>query len=350
MSLEKILKGVVIAFLMTSLGLSKSVRESFDYAPGSLDVSGDAVDGWGSPWMVYAGSPDLMNIVEGSQELPGIPTSGNSLMGNMTAADGDERAYRELDPPWPDDGSTYWISFLMDINNVNSNDQSWQGVSLFLNDGTELCLFGKVWGSPYLGVIAHTAGNTTTPSALTWEVRLAWTVVRINMSGDDQYERCFMWINPNPVSEPDTAIADVKTNLQMNTGFERVVVHFGKYLELETFFDELRLGTSFKEVSSQYTSVSQHENQLPNNSELSYNYPNPFNPKTTIGFNLKNPDHINLKIYDLKGREITTLTDGYLSAGKHGVQWDASEQPSGIYFYVLQAGEHYETKKMTLQK
>jgi hypothetical protein len=346
MRIENILKSVVIALLMTSFGLSQSVTESFDYAPDVIDGLGDAVDGWGGPWTIFEGSIDLMTIEAGSLEFPGVPASGNLLMGMMSTSDDNQRAYRELETVWPDNGTPYWISYLMEINNISLNDQSWQGVSLYLNNGTELVLFGKVWGQPNLGLMAHTLGGGATVSPLTWEEGLVWTVIRINMSGNDQNEQCFMWFNPDPAAEPDTATADVKADLQLNNGFERVVLHYGKFIDLETYFDEVRLGTSFEDVSSPYTNVSQLENQLPNQFELSQNYPNPFNPKTTICFNLKNSDNITLKIYDLKGREITTLTDGYFPAGKHELQWDASEQPSGIYFYNLQAGEYSETKKM----
>jgi hypothetical protein len=350
MSTKKTLKSVVIVLLMTSLGLSQSVKESFDYAPDVLDGFGDAVDGWGGPWTIFEGSIDLMNIEVGSLEFFGVPASGNFLMGTMSVSNDNQRAYRELETVWPDNGTPYWISYLMEVINFSFSDQSWQGVSLYLNNGTELVLFGKVWGQPNLGLMAHTLGGGATVSPLTWEEGLVWTVIRIDMSGDDQNEPCFMWFNPNPDSEPDTAIADVKADLQLNDGFERVVAHYGKFIDLEVYFDEIRLGTSFEDVSSAYTSVRQHENQLPNQFELSYNYPNPFNPKTIICFKLKNSDNITLKIYDLKGREITTLTDGYFPAGKHELQWDASEQPSGIYFYILQAGEYSESRKMILQK
>ena len=350
MSNEKIKKSMVITLLITSLGLSQSARESFDYALDILDGLGETAEGWGGPWTIFEGSLDLMYIEEGSLEFTGVPTSGNSMRGTMSTLDDNQRIYRELETVWPDNGVSYWISYLMEVINMSFSDQSWQGVSLYLNDGTELVLFGKVWGLHNLGLMAHTLGGGATTSYLTWEDGLIWTVIRIDMSGDDQNERCYMWFNPDPASEPDTTIADVKADLQLNNGFERVVVHYGKFIDLETYFDEIRLGTSFEEVSSAYTGVKQYENQHPNQFELSYNYPNPFNPKTTIDFSLENSDNITLKIYDLKGREITTLADGYFPAGKHELQWDASEKPSGVYFYILQAGEYSEMKKMIVQK
>jgi hypothetical protein len=350
MIFDKILKSVVIALLMTSVSLSQSVKESFEYDQGTFDGYGEAVDGWGGPWTMFAGTTEVMNIIEGSLEFPGIPSSGNSFMGITTASDGDERAYRELETVWPDDGGSYWISYLMEVINPTANDQSWQGVSLYLNDGTELVLFGKVWGLPNLGVMAHTLGSATTTGALTWEEGLVWTVIRIDMSGDDQNERCFMWFNPDPASEPDTSVADVKADLQLNNGFERVVVHFGHYLELEVYIDELRLGTSFNDVSSPYTSVSQFENHFPNKFELSNNYPNPFNPSTQISYTIPGSGMVKISVYNLLGSQIAVLVNEMQNAGTHTVSFDASNLASGMYVYKLECAGTMMAKKMLVLK
>lgn len=348
MRIDKIFGSVVIALVMTSLGLSKSVKESFDYPPGILEGLGEAVDGWGGPWTIFEGSNDLMWIDTGSLEFSGVPTSGNFLRGTMSTADNNQRAYRELETLWPDDGTTYWISYLMEIYNYSFSDQSWQGVSLYLNNGTELVLFGKVWGQPNLGLMAHTLGGGATVSPMTWEEGLVWTVIRIDMSGDDQNEPCFMWFNPSPVAEPDTANADVKADLQLNNGFERVVVHYGKFIDLEVYFDEIRLGTSFEDVSLPYTSVTQLKNPFPNQFELSQNYPNPFNPTTMIAYALPSSGKVRLSVYDLMGKEVAVLVDGIQRAGNHEVQFDGANLASGIYFYKLQFADQVITRKMTL--
>ena len=122
----------------------------------------------------------------------------------------------------------------------------------------------------------------------------------------------------------------------------RIVLNAGAY-DSDVYVDNVSL------VQVDPNAVDQ-EVSIPNTFKLDQNYPNPFNPQTTICFNLQNPDHVTLKIYDIKGREITTLTDGYLPAGKHELNWDASEQPSGLYFYVLQAGDYSVTQKMVVQK
>jgi hypothetical protein len=89
---------------------------------------------------------------------------------------------------------------------------------------------------------------------------------------------------------------------------------------------------------------------IPFKAELKQNYPNPFNPSTIISFTLPIKSYITLKIYDLLGREITTLISKDLSAGSHSQQWNAINMPSGVYFYCLQAGSFKETKKLILLK
>jgi hypothetical protein len=83
---------------------------------------------------------------------------------------------------------------------------------------------------------------------------------------------------------------------------------------------------------------------------LEQNYPNPFNPSTTIQYQIPESGLVTLKIYDVLGREIITLVNEELSAGKHEADFDASGFNSGVYFYRLQAGSFIETKKMVLMK
>jgi len=79
-------------------------------------------------------------------------------------------------------------------------------------------------------------------------------------------------------------------------------------------------------------------------------YPNPFNPVTTLTFDLPEATKVNLAIYDVSGRQVATLLDSYRQAGSHNVTFDASSLASGIYFYHLAAGDISATGKMVLLK
>ena len=89
---------------------------------------------------------------------------------------------------------------------------------------------------------------------------------------------------------------------------------------------------------------------LPLEFALSQNYPNPFNPTTNFEFRIANCAPTTLKVFDVLGRQVTTLVDEMKQAGEYKVTWDASKMASGIYFYRLQAGAFVETKKMMLIK
>jgi hypothetical protein len=84
--------------------------------------------------------------------------------------------------------------------------------------------------------------------------------------------------------------------------------------------------------------------------ELSQNYPNPFNPSTTIRFTLSKSEELNLRVFDVLGREIVTLAEGRFEQGSHSIIWNAQGLPSGVYFYRLAAGPEVQVGKMALVK
>jgi hypothetical protein len=78
---------------------------------------------------------------------------------------------------------------------------------------------------------------------------------------------------------------------------------------------------------------------------LSQNYPNPFNPVTSIKYALHLFDYVTLKVYDSKGNEVAVLVDGNQNIGTYSVNFDASDLPSGVYYYKLIANQFQETRK-----
>ncbi len=84
--------------------------------------------------------------------------------------------------------------------------------------------------------------------------------------------------------------------------------------------------------------------------KLLQNYPNPFNPVTKISFRLPLKSYVSLKVFDILGREVTTIVSEELAAGNYSRQWNAQGFASGIYFYRLQAGSFTDTKKLVLLK
>jgi hypothetical protein len=84
--------------------------------------------------------------------------------------------------------------------------------------------------------------------------------------------------------------------------------------------------------------------------ELAQNFPNPFNPSTTIQFTLPQDDVVRLKVFDASGRDVQTLVNGRTSKGTHSDQFNAANLSSGVYLYRLETSTFSETKKMLLVK
>ena len=98
------------------------------------------------------------------------------------------------------------------------------------------------------------------------------------------------------------------------------------------------------------TGSTNSSGEIPVNFNLYQNYPNPFNPVTNIKFDLPKNGFVTLKVFDILGREMTTLVNETLSAGSYESEWDALSYPSGVYFYRLVTDGFSEVKKMLLIK
>jgi photosystem II stability/assembly factor-like uncharacterized protein len=90
--------------------------------------------------------------------------------------------------------------------------------------------------------------------------------------------------------------------------------------------------------------------QVPLQFSLNQNFPNPFNPATTIKFQVPSSGHVTLKVYAVLGQELATLVNQELTPGDYSVTWNAAEFASGVYLYRLQAGEFVRIRKLVLQK
>ncbi len=98
------------------------------------------------------------------------------------------------------------------------------------------------------------------------------------------------------------------------------------------------------------TGIYQVETKLPSDFALAGNYPNPFNPVTTIEFQLPRDSHVDVSIYDITGKRVETLVDERLEGGVYKVAWNANNMPSGVYFARMTAGEFSATHKVMLVK
>lgn len=120
-----------------------------------------------------------------------------------------------------------------------------------------------------------------------------------------------------------------------------------------TTYTRIDTGTfyAFKNIiDNSVTGIPETNSANPKDFILFQNFPNPFNPSTTIHFSLQKSGHISLKIFNIAGQEIATLVDAVRSAGEHHVVWQAEGLSSGIYLARLQVGAKTQILKLILQK
>jgi hypothetical protein len=98
------------------------------------------------------------------------------------------------------------------------------------------------------------------------------------------------------------------------------------------------------------TSIQEISTALPDRFDLKQNFPNPFNPLTTLAFDLTETGYVMLSIYNVLGQKVKVLVDEELAAGSYNVKFEAKNLPSGTYFYELRVNDQNRLKKMTIMK
>ncbi|NMB82223.1 MAG: T9SS type A sorting domain-containing protein, partial [Ignavibacteria bacterium] len=138
-------------------------------------------------------------------------------------------------------------------------------------------------------------------------------------------------------------------NLAQNAFMQTYSTYSPAHTSLKNSFDDLNKAVN--DLVKITTDISASEN-IPETFSLSQNYPNPFNPSTVINYQIATYSHVQLKVYDLLGREVATLVNEYKQPGKYNCEFriENGELPSGVYLYNLRAGNFSDTKKLILLK
>jgi hypothetical protein len=112
----------------------------------------------------------------------------------------------------------------------------------------------------------------------------------------------------------------------------------------------IRFGGGITRCTCMVSGINKISENIPSAYSLKQNFPNPFNPQTSIDFDIPKRTHVKLNIYDITGKYVTTLVDYEYGSGSYRISWDASSLSSGVYFYSLQTTEYTMTKRMILLK
>jgi len=109
-------------------------------------------------------------------------------------------------------------------------------------------------------------------------------------------------------------------------------------------------GTIMKTTSGGVVNIKMVSNFIPDKYILYQNYPNPFNPETKIKFEINKSSFVQIKVYDILGKEISVLVNEKLNTGVFETKFDGSDLPGGVYYYSIKAGEFEQVRKMILLK
>ncbi len=249
----------------------------------------------------------------------------------------------------PDGGSALVTTYTADspklvnlqtssVQNIAGISSGSYGVAMFHNSNNALIFDGDT-----LDLVSLTSNSVTKKiSYLTYNTNFQ----NIAITKDDKYAIVVGAFDKLVISLADDSVIQSfsagGTNVAVNSdGSEFYVTD--SYNGTVRFYREQSTGI-----------VKENQNLLPAGFLLEQNYPNPFNPSTAISYQLSAVSYVTLKIYDLLGKEIETLYKGIQKTGRHSVKFNASELPSGVYFYRIEAiagsKKYISTKKMVLMK
>lgn len=148
---------------------------------------------------------------------------------------------------------------------------------------------------------------------------------------------------------PDLENTDANGNLVFSTDFRSIYsTVLQDWFGLEEATVDSVLGGSFGTLPLVANPVALEPGGTPDQFVLAQNYPNPFNPSTVITYTLSGPGRVRLRVFDERGRHITTLVDETKTAGTHQAHFDAGHLPSGVYMYRIEAPEGVRTRRMSL--
>ncbi|MFH0735677.1 MAG: T9SS type A sorting domain-containing protein [bacterium] len=193
------------------------------------------------------------------------------------------------------------------------------------------------------GVVSKTAEGLQNDQSVNFKVKLidvntgellrVFDNVTYSANNLEHYNNILYSVNVNGVGNKT-----VKLCLEVSDNLE------AEYFVADKFTDE----SIFAKANIQQ--VELNETVVIKDYDLFQNYPNPFNPSTTISFQMPKDGFVTLKIYDILGKEVTTLVNEFKTTGKYNVQFNASNLASGMYIYQIKAGDYSNTKKLMLMK
>ncbi len=235
---------------------------------------------------------------------------------------------------------------------INSNDTLFAKLSAY----QMLYQIGKIESKPasYFTNLYNTFSGLSQSTQDSLLIKMFTQLGSLSLIGKQEYTSAIgefdavIQQNPNTEESVFAEIDALTTGLLIENDTTLGKTKAGKYLVKEGEYQD-RIKNILKKNFGAKQNVETTE-LIPKSYQLYQNYPNPFNPVTTIKYDIVKAQNVKVTVYDILGREITTLVNTQQQPGTYAITWDASSVASGIYFYQLKTKDYVDTKKMILLK
>ena len=182
------------------------------------------------------------------------------------------------------------------------------------------------------------------PTDYIYELNRTHLIVLKYAFNSDTTDTVFMWVNPD-ISAPELMPDKVRMTDSEAEELSEIILSQIDNAEgtPDVIIDGISITTSWEQIPVSIRNSFRHK---PSGFRLLQNFPNPFNPKTVIRYQLSAVSQVDLSIFNVLGQKIATLFSGLQTSGLHKIKWNASSLPSGLYFYRLKAGSYCQTRRM----
>jgi|GEM_PF-2206224 len=167
----------------------------------------------------------------------------------------------------------------------------------------------------------------------------------VGFSFNSDYSSCFWDTQTSEQATSTEGTAKTTSEMKLESTYTDSGWNF-----TDTWLIDLKCNEGYPILKWELANTGIENETIPSVTYLHQNYPNPFNPRTEISYQLTTDGNIDLSIFNINGKKVHTLINGYQKRGYHKISWDAGDIPSGIYLYRLQAGGFIETRKLILMK
>lgn len=310
----------------------------------------------GTNWtQVYTIAGGFINTIRMTSATNGFafgdPLGGNWLM--LKTTDGGSTWTTLATVAGTGDGRNNCLQILgNDIWFGTGQNTVWHSTNLGLNwtSATVTGITGQITGIQFntasVGIVGGATMSKTTDGGATWTLLPAsgtGTISGIEGSGNDY------WYVRGTTIYRSTDLGTTWTLSHTHTGAQNDISLATDGVGCLTGWSAGATGTIAK-MTGVPVGINDPTSEIPSSYSLMQNYPNPFNPTTSITFAMPVAGNVELKVYDLLGKEVASLVSGNLTAGTHVVPFDASALASGVYIYKLTSGSFIDSKKMVLIK